>query len=164
MVYIQDDQKSLCTWWLQYRKLQVMFKVSTVSLQTFIDMPNCVLKDRAQYSTVHIPNVFCDGPSSNHQLCRDCLNTLSCLYCNHQVHRDVLIPCTNAVGNLIWYTFNTFTLHWCLFPERIVYYSLFLRQLQEASKVWLKTCGWKISNCTLWETKRIIYRVFQEEQ
>jgi hypothetical protein len=23
--------------------------------------PNCVLEDRVQYSTVHIPNVFCDG-------------------------------------------------------------------------------------------------------
>jgi len=52
---------SLCTWWLQYRKLQVMFKVSPASLQTFIDMPNCVLEHRFQYSTVHIPNVFCDG-------------------------------------------------------------------------------------------------------
>jgi len=37
-----------------------MFKVSTASLQTFIDTPNCVLEDRVQYSTVHIPNVFCD--------------------------------------------------------------------------------------------------------
>jgi hypothetical protein len=31
-----------------------------VSLQTFIDTPNCVLEDRVDYSTVHIPNVFCD--------------------------------------------------------------------------------------------------------
>jgi len=54
-------KKSLCTWWLQYRKLQVMFKVSPTSLQTFIDMLNCVLKDHVQYSTVHSPNVFCDG-------------------------------------------------------------------------------------------------------
>jgi hypothetical protein len=54
-------KKSLCTWWLQYRKLQVMFKVSPASLQTFIDTPNCVLEDRVQNSTVHIPNVFCDG-------------------------------------------------------------------------------------------------------
>jgi hypothetical protein len=54
-------KKSLCTWWLQYRKLQVMFKVSLASLQTFIGTPNCVLEDRVQYSTVHIPNVFCDG-------------------------------------------------------------------------------------------------------
>ena len=54
-------KKSLCTWWLQYRKLQVMFKVSPASLQTFTDTPNCVLEDRVQYSTVHIPNVFCDG-------------------------------------------------------------------------------------------------------
>jgi hypothetical protein len=54
-------KKFLCTWWLQYRKLEVMFKVSPASLQTFIDTPNCVLEDRVQYSTVHIPNVFCDG-------------------------------------------------------------------------------------------------------
>jgi len=31
------------------------------SLQTFIDTPNYVLEDRVQYSTVYIPNVFCDG-------------------------------------------------------------------------------------------------------
>jgi len=54
-------KKSLCTWWLQYRKLQVMFKVSCASLQTFIEAPNCVLEYRVQYSTVHIPNVFCNG-------------------------------------------------------------------------------------------------------
>jgi hypothetical protein len=30
-------KKSLCAWWLQYRKLQVIFKVSPNSLQTFID-------------------------------------------------------------------------------------------------------------------------------
>ena len=51
-----------------------MFKVSPASLQTFIDTPNCVLEDRVQYSTVHIPNVFCDGH----------LQLISCvLYCNH---------------------------------------------------------------------------------
>ena len=38
-----------------------MFKVFPASLQTFIDKPNYVLEDRVQYSTVHIPNVFCDG-------------------------------------------------------------------------------------------------------
>jgi hypothetical protein len=37
-----------------------MFKVSPASFQTFNDTPNCVLEDRVQYSTVHIPNVFCD--------------------------------------------------------------------------------------------------------
>jgi len=59
-----------------------MFKVSPASLQTFIDKPNCVLEDRVQYSTVHIPNVFCDGH----------LQLISCvLYCNRQVHRDFLI-------------------------------------------------------------------------
>jgi hypothetical protein len=39
-------KKYLCTWWLQYRKLQVMFKVSPASFQTFIDTPNCVLEHR----------------------------------------------------------------------------------------------------------------------
>jgi hypothetical protein len=62
-----------------------MFRLSPVSLQTFIDTPNFVLEDRVQYITVrtvqystvrtvqyitvrtvqyitvHIPNVFCDG-------------------------------------------------------------------------------------------------------
>jgi len=55
-----------------------MFKVSPASLQTFIDTPNCVLEDRIQYSTVHIPNVFCDGH-------------LQIINCNRQVHRDFLI-------------------------------------------------------------------------
>jgi hypothetical protein len=57
-----------------------MFKVSPASLQTFIDTQNFVLEDRVQYSTVHIPNVFCDG----HVFC-------VFLYCNHQVHRHFLI-------------------------------------------------------------------------
>jgi hypothetical protein len=52
-------KQSPCTWWLKYRKL--LFKVSSASLQTFIDTPNCVLEDRVHYSTVHIPNIFCDG-------------------------------------------------------------------------------------------------------
>jgi hypothetical protein len=42
-------------------KVTVMINITPASLQTFIDMPNCVLEDRFQYSTVHIPNVFCDG-------------------------------------------------------------------------------------------------------
>jgi len=59
-----------------------MFKVSPGSLHTFIDTPNCVLEDNIQYSTVHIPNVFCDGH----------LQLISCvLYCNRQVHRDFVI-------------------------------------------------------------------------
>ena len=58
-----------------------MFIVSATSLQTFIDTPNCVLEGRVQYSTVHIPNVFCDGH----------LHLISCVYCNRQVHRDFLI-------------------------------------------------------------------------
>jgi hypothetical protein len=50
-------KKSLCTWWLQYWKLHVKFKLSSTSIQTFIDMLNCVLEDRVQNSTVHILNV-----------------------------------------------------------------------------------------------------------
>jgi hypothetical protein len=38
-----------------------MFKMSPASFQTFTDTPNCVLEDRVQYNTVHIPNGFCDG-------------------------------------------------------------------------------------------------------
>jgi hypothetical protein len=73
-------KKSLCTWWLQYRKLQVMFKVSPASLQTFIVTPNCVLEDCVQYSTVHIPSVFCDGQ----------LQVINCVGIVRQVHRDFL--------------------------------------------------------------------------
>ena len=58
-----------------------MFKVSPASLQTSFDTPKCVLEDRVQYGTVHIPNVFCDGH----------LQIISFLYCNRQVHRDFLI-------------------------------------------------------------------------
>ena len=78
---------SLCSWWLQYRKLQVMFKVSPASLQTFIDTPNSVLEDRVQYSTVHIPNVLCDGH----------LEIISCVGIVRQVHRDFLITLYNCM-------------------------------------------------------------------
>jgi hypothetical protein len=71
-------KKSLYTWWLQYRKLQVMFKVSPTSLQTFIDTPNCVLKDCVQYSTVHIPNVSCDGQQIKIFLCVFCTVIIRC--------------------------------------------------------------------------------------
>jgi hypothetical protein len=82
-------KKSLRTWWLQYIKLQVMFKLSPASLQTFIDTPNCVLEGRVQYSAVHIPNVLCDGQlqSDWNSLKYFCLF----LYCNHQVHGDFTI-------------------------------------------------------------------------
>jgi hypothetical protein len=84
---------SLCTWWLQYRKLQVMLKVSPASLQTSINTSNCVLEHRVQYSTVHIPNVFCHGH----------LQIINCVYCNCQVHREFLI-----------------TLYFCYWPRNVV--------------------------------------------
>jgi len=58
-----------------------MFKVSPASLHTFIYTLNGALEDRAQYSTVHIPNVFC---------LKYCIFARF-LYCNRQVHRDFLI-------------------------------------------------------------------------
>jgi hypothetical protein len=45
-----------------------------------------VLEDRVQYSTVRIPNVFCDG----HLQIINCVRIVQ-IHCNHQVHRDVLI-------------------------------------------------------------------------
>jgi hypothetical protein len=80
-------KKSLCTWWLQYRKLQVMFKVSPASLQTFIDTPNCVPEDRVQYRTVHILNVFCDG----HLQIINCVGIVRIHWVFHQVNRHILI-------------------------------------------------------------------------
>jgi hypothetical protein len=59
-----------------------MFTVSPASLQTSIDTPNSVLEDRVLHSTVHIPNVFCDG--------RLHIFSFFC-YCNRQVHRDFLM-------------------------------------------------------------------------
>jgi hypothetical protein len=64
-----------------------MFKVSAAILQTFIDTPNCVLEDRVQYSTVHIPNVFCVGH----------LQLISCVGIVRQVHRAFLN--TRYIGN-----------------------------------------------------------------
>jgi hypothetical protein len=84
-------KKSLCAWWLWSRKLQVTFKVSPASPQTFIDMPSYVLKDRVHYSTVHVPNVFCD----------DHLQLISCVYCNRQVYRDFLITLYYPEGPLL---------------------------------------------------------------
>jgi len=80
-------KKSLFTWWLQYRKVEAMFKVSPASLQALIDSPNCVLEDRVQYSTVHIPNVFCDGH----------LQIISCVRIVRKVHRDFLITLYNYI-------------------------------------------------------------------
>jgi hypothetical protein len=50
---------------LQYWKLQVMFKVSPASLQTFIDKPNCVLDRQGQGHTrlLLTPSII---PNSNY--------------------------------------------------------------------------------------------------
>jgi hypothetical protein len=68
-----------------------MFKVSPTSLQTFIDTPNCVLEDRVQYSTVHIPNVFCDGHLQIINFLVFFLIHLFFSYFNHQLNIDFLI-------------------------------------------------------------------------
>jgi hypothetical protein len=81
MLRCTEWSKSLCTWWLQYRKLQVMFKVSPASLQTFIHTRLTLT-----------PSVI---PNSNYVIMVSDWNCLKyfCLflYCNHQVHREFLI-------------------------------------------------------------------------
>jgi hypothetical protein len=83
-VVVQDDQNSLCTWWLQYRKLQVMFKVSTTYRQGQVGTRITLT-----------PSVI---PISNYVIIVsywNCLKYFACffffLYCNHQMHRDLLI-------------------------------------------------------------------------
>jgi hypothetical protein len=74
---VRGHQKFLCTWWLQYRKLQVMFEVFPASLQTFIDTRLTLM-----------PSVI---PNSNYVFMVSDRNfkIFLCvfLYCNHQVHR-----------------------------------------------------------------------------
>jgi hypothetical protein len=82
---------SLCTWWLQYRKLQVMFKVSPASHQIFID-PLAERQDQEDTGLTLTPSVI---PNSNYVIMVSDWNCLKyfCmfLYCNHMVHRDFLI-------------------------------------------------------------------------
>jgi hypothetical protein len=93
---------SLCTWWLQHRKLLVMFRVFSVSLQTFIDTPNFVLENRVQYSTVCIPNVFCNG----HFQIINCVGIvriywgflITCIY-----HNLLFFPIGETFNLLLWW-------------------------------------------------------------
>jgi hypothetical protein len=85
--------KSLCTSWLQYRKLQVMFKVSPAS------QSDCLAADRQGQGNTRLtltPSVI---PNSNYVITVSDWNCLKyfCvfLYCNHQVHRDFLITLYN---------------------------------------------------------------------
>jgi hypothetical protein len=74
-------KQSLCTWWLEYRKLQVMFKVSPASLQTIIDTRLTLT-----------PSVICNSNYVNMVNDWNSLNIFACfLYCNHQVYRDLSI-------------------------------------------------------------------------
>jgi hypothetical protein len=132
-------KKSPCTWWLQYRKLQVMFKVSPASLQTFIDTPNCVLEGRVQYSTVHIPNVFCGW---------NCLKYcifVCFLYCNHQLHRDFLITLHILTLNLIKLTLLSCTSDSC-YSVINLYNQLYMHQniytYQTLTLRWLMSYIW----------------------
>jgi hypothetical protein len=59
--YIQGDQKVSVHLMITIQKVTSNVQSAPASLQTFIHTPNCVLEDRVQYSTAHIPNVFCDG-------------------------------------------------------------------------------------------------------
>jgi hypothetical protein len=70
-----------------------MFKVSPASLQTIIDTPNCVLEDRVQYSTVHIPNVFCDGSNANYVIMVSDGNSFKIFL---RIFCTLIIRCTEA--------------------------------------------------------------------
>jgi hypothetical protein len=80
-------KKSLCTW-LQYRKLQTVFKMSPASLQTFIGTRLTLT-----------PSVI---PNSNYVIMVTDWNCLKyfCvfLYCNNQVRRDFLIALDNVTS------------------------------------------------------------------
>jgi hypothetical protein len=58
---IQSDQKVSVHLMITRQKVTRNVQSVPRHSQTFIDTPNCVFEDRVQYSTVHIPNVFCDG-------------------------------------------------------------------------------------------------------
>jgi hypothetical protein len=90
-------KKSLCTWWSQYRKLQVTSSLSPASLQTFIDTPNCVLEDRVQYSTVRIPYVFCYPKFQLHYHGK----RLKLFKIFLHVFCTVIIRCTETFGQLL---------------------------------------------------------------
>jgi hypothetical protein len=91
-----------------------MFKVPPASLQTFIDTPNCVLEDRVQNRTVHIPNVLCDGHLQIIN-CGDCSNTPS-----FSSHRDFMITLYNT------YCFSTAKM---VAPTRLTYMACLVHQL-----------------------------------
>jgi hypothetical protein len=80
-LHCTEIKKCLCTWWLQYRKIQVMFKVFPNSLQTFIDV-----------RLTSTPSVH---SNSNYVIMVSDWNFLKylCVFlcCNHQVHWDFLI-------------------------------------------------------------------------
>jgi hypothetical protein len=83
-------KKSLCTCWLQYRKLQVMYLAQS----------DCLAANRQGQGDTRLtltPSVI---PNSNYVIMVSDWNSLKylCLflYCNHQVHRDFLITLYNG--------------------------------------------------------------------
>jgi hypothetical protein len=111
-------KKSLYTWWLQYRKLEVMFKVSPASLQTFIDA-------RLTLTPPVIPNYNYIFMVSDW----NCLKYFCVFFCT------VIIRCTETfwspciitlvnrnmymgrAGRPIQYKFVAFNFHWGLAVE-----------------------------------------------
>jgi hypothetical protein len=77
---------SLCTWWLQYRRLQVMSKVSPVNLQEFIDTRLTLTPSFIHNSITYYNNYVIIVSDWN------CLKSFWLFFvCNHHVHRDCLI-------------------------------------------------------------------------
>jgi hypothetical protein len=95
-------KKSLCTWWLQYRKLQVMFKVSPANLQIFIDIrltltpsviPNCndviIVSDWKFLKYRMFQKELYKFNYNYNWICKSLFET-PCIFlcCNHQVRRS----------------------------------------------------------------------------
>jgi hypothetical protein len=81
-------KKSLCTWWLHYRKFQVMYLAQSHSFAA----------DHQEQGDTRLTQVRSD--ISNYVIMVSDWNCLKycCLflYCNHQVHRDYLIVYTHV--------------------------------------------------------------------
>jgi hypothetical protein len=110
-------KKYLCTWWLQYRKLQVMFKVSPASLKTFIETrlsltPSVILN----YNYVIIVGDW------------NCLKYFSVfLYCNHQVHRLFDHPVYVTLMRMcieLWFKIDIGKVNSKSYPEEVKYFLL----------------------------------------
>jgi hypothetical protein len=93
-------KNSLCTWWLQYRNLQVMFKVSPASLQTFIDTRLTLT-----------PSVI---PNSNYVIMVSDWNSLNCFLLSFCT---VIIMCTEIFYHSVYLYNYVCVMQWSVCME-----------------------------------------------